>query len=520
MGLLSDVFSGTSWTSWRAVLRALAALPLSAADLSIYQRVTGRMRAPGSAVREAWFIVGRRGGKSMIAALIAVYQTTCRTYQLAPGERGTFMVIAADRKQARTVKGYVAGLLHAHPSLERLIAKDLDERIELTNGLVIEIHTASFRTLRGYTVIGAVCDEVAFWQSDESANPDTEILAALRPAMATIPDAILVCITSPYARRGEVWKAYQQHYGTDGSPVLVINASSRTMNPDLPQAIVDAAFQDDPAHAAAEYGAEDHVEFRRDVETFVAKEIVDACVMPERYEVPAQPDLKYTAFVDPSGGSSDSMTLAIAHEDRRRTRVVVDVLREVRAPFDPDQVVVEFAATLKPYRVTTVWGDKYAGEWPRERFRARGIQYRTADHTKSELYQALLPRLNARTIDLLDHERLVKQLCALERRTSRGGRDSIDHPPKGHDDVINAVAGVAQYAVHGTTCGIAAIHWQELEHNQRASRVSQDLAACAAADRAREAAGTQDRFLRSQAWVPLATELDRRGRPGMSRMRR
>jgi hypothetical protein len=42
---------------------------------------------------------------------------------------------------------------------------------------------------------------------------------------------------------------------------------------------------------------------------------------------------------------------------------------------------------------------------------------------------------------LLDHPRLVAQLCALERRTARGGRDSIDHPPGAHDDVANAAAG-------------------------------------------------------------------------------
>ena len=201
MALLGDVFAGASWAAWRAVLRALAALPLSAEDLAIFQRVTGRAHAPTLPFREAWFICGRHGGKSKIVALIAVYQTTCRTYALAPGERGTFMVIASDRRQARTVKSYISGLLHAHPSLERLIEKDLDERIELTNGLVIKIHTASFRTLRGYTVIGAVCDEVAFWQSDESANSDSEILAALRPAMATVPDGFS-CVSRRRTRAG------------------------------------------------------------------------------------------------------------------------------------------------------------------------------------------------------------------------------------------------------------------------------------------------------------------------------
>ncbi|WP_148360629.1 hypothetical protein [Acidisphaera rubrifaciens] len=42
---------------------------------------------------------------------------------------------------------------------------------------------------------------------------------------------------------------------------------------------------------------------------------------------------------------------------------------------------------------------------------------------------------------LLDVPRLTAQLCALERRTARGGRDSIDHAPGAHDDLANAAAG-------------------------------------------------------------------------------
>src|SRR5215467_16100392 len=61
----------------------------------------------------------------------------------------------------------------------------------------------------------------------------------------------------------------------------------------------------------------------------------------------------------------------------------------------------------------------------------------------SDLYRDLLPVINSRKIDLLDHSRLIGQLCSLERRTSRGGRDSIDHAPGAHDDLPNAVAGLA-----------------------------------------------------------------------------
>ena len=53
----------------------------------------------------------------------------------------------------------------------------------------------------------------------------------------------------------------------------------------------------------------------------------------------------------------------------------------------------------------------------------------------------LRPRLNSARVELLDSPRLISQLCGLERRTARGGRDSIDHGPGGHDDLANAVAG-------------------------------------------------------------------------------
>jgi hypothetical protein len=153
---------------------------------------------------------------------------------------------------------------------------------------------------------------------------------------------------------------------------------------------------------------------------------------------------RYWGFVDPSGGSNDAMTLAVAH--REGNTVILDLVRERRPPFSPEAVVEEFAGVLRAYRCTSVVGDRYAGEWPRERFRIHFINYEVAEKSKSELYQALLPLINSRAVDLLDNDRLVHQLVGLERRTARGGKDSIDHPRGGHDDVANAVAGAIELA--------------------------------------------------------------------------
>jgi hypothetical protein len=73
--------------------------------------------------------------------------------------------------------------------------------------------------------------------------------------------------------------------------------------------------------------------------------------------------------------------------------------------------------------------------------RKHGVAYEPAEQNKSQIYGELLPLLNSGRIELLDHTRLAAQLCNLERRTSRGGRDSIDHPPHAHDDLANAASG-------------------------------------------------------------------------------
>jgi hypothetical protein len=293
------------------------------------------------------------------------------------------------------------------------------------------------------TLIAAILDEAAFFPADEtSANPDSEILNAVRPGLSTT-NGMLVVASSPYARRGELWNTYRRHYGPNGDPkILVAKGASRDFNPSLPQSVVDRALERDPASARAEYLAE----FRTDVETFVSPEVVAACVDNGVYERLPLEGVRYHAFCDPSGGSADSMTLAITHRERDET-VVLDAVREVKPPFSPESVVAEFASLLKSYRIGTVRGDRYAGEWPRERFRKCGIEYRPGDKTKSELYLDLLPMINSGRVVLLDHLKLVNQLCGLERRTARGGRDSIDHAPNQHDDIANAVAGAVYLAL-------------------------------------------------------------------------
>ena len=171
--LFRSHFRGDTWQPWRAFLQALFALLMDDGALELFKRHTGRSEPPTAAFREAALIIGRRGGKSRALALIAVYLAAFRDYApyLAPGEVATIAIIAADRKQARSIFRFTSGLLKAVPMLARLIEDETAETISLSNRVQIEIATASFRVTRGYTFCAVLADETAFWRSDEGANP-------------------------------------------------------------------------------------------------------------------------------------------------------------------------------------------------------------------------------------------------------------------------------------------------------------------------------------------------------------
>jgi hypothetical protein len=247
---------------------------------------------------------------------------------------------------------------------------------------------------------------------------------------------MLIGISTPYRRSGLLFNRWRRHFGKPGDEVLVIHGPSTVFNPLVPQQIIDEAIEADPEAGAAEWLAE----WRRDLADFVSRDAVDGVVSAGRHELAPLSGTAYFGFADPSGGSADAMTIAVAHRSRDGI-AVLDALREVRPPFSPEAVVAEFASLLDAYRVRRVTGDRYAGEWPREQFRKHHIEYVPSEKNKSEIYLDTLPLLNSGKVELLDHPRLIAQLCGLERRTARSGKDSIDHPPGAHDDCANAALG-------------------------------------------------------------------------------
>ncbi|MEX2310137.1 MAG: hypothetical protein WD738_21370 [Pirellulales bacterium] len=447
--LFLSFFDGdlSTWRKWLVILRAIYGLPIrSRFGGQVIRDVTGRDPAKlnPDGYQTSLLLCGRRSGKSRIAAVISAYSAALAGLEskLAPGEQGLIAVVSPTRVQGRIVRNYIRALYNEPMLRQEIVQERTNDAFQLRSGNRLELLASDYRSVRGFTLLAVVVDEICFMGLDSSSRvrTDQQLVESLSPALATT-NGKMICISSPYGKTGWAYRTWQKHFGNDNSQdVLVINAASRTLNPTLPQRIINRAMQEDLAAAKSEYLAE----WRDDVSTFVPLELVERLVVKHRKENMPRAGNKYFAFVDLSGGRGDASALAIAH--KQGSKVVLDALDYHPSPHNPFEVVAAMAERLQEFGVRRVVGDAYSAEFAASAFSNKGVLYTKCEKTKSALYADLLPVLCAGDIELLDHDRLVKQLSTLERRTRAGGKDVIDHPPKAHDDLSNAVAGVAHLA--------------------------------------------------------------------------
>jgi hypothetical protein len=445
-------------TAWRPFLRSLDGKAPQPDQLALFEECTGRTKPFDVQPRTAQACCGRRSGKTRIAALVAATAAAFWNHAqyLSRGERGRIMLLSQSKDQAVVAKGYVLDLLQSNEVTAALITGTSAEEISLSNGIDIVIRAATFRGLRGFTCCLVLCDEAAFWRDSEtSLNPAGEIVRAIMPSMATVPDPLLLSISSPFSKEGYFAETHQKHWGDNDSRTLCWQAASLTMNPTLSPAVVQEAYASDPQAAAAEYGAQ----FRSDIASFIDRDVVQACIETGRTQRGYLTGQMYHAFCDPSGGSKDSFTCAVAHNEITDggNTVILDRLIEIKAPFDPSVAIAEVVALLKEFHLTDVTGDRYAGMWVAEAFSHHGVKYHYSMRDRSALYVAALPLLNSQRAQLLDNTRLVNQLCALNRRTGSSGKQSVDHPKNAHDDVANAAMGAVVAADVVTTQNVLGI---------------------------------------------------------------
>lgn len=426
-----------TWHVWMVVLRAAFGLGLNRAERRLFSKIAGSRQPPEQRVEQLWCLIGRRSGKTRVAAAICVFIACIEQHRLAPGEVGYVLLLAMSRDQAGLAFSYVLGFIERSPILRQQVEKVTADEVHLKGGVVIGVHSNSFRTVRGKTLLAVVADECSFWRSEESAVPDFETFRACLPSLAAT-NGLWIAISSGYRKSGLLFERWRDHFGKDSDDVLVIQGATELFNPTFSKKKIKKAMADDPEAAAAEWLGQ----FRNDVSAFLSDSDVDAAIDHARpLELPPKSGIRYSAFTDVSGGRKDHFTLAIGH--REGDRCIVDVVRGVRPPLNPQEVVADYAKLLHEYGVHKLRGDNYAAAWAETAWRGADLLFEKSEIAKSQIYLETLPHWTRRLVSIPDYQRLTRELRLLERTPHKGGRDVVDHARRGgSDDYANSACGL------------------------------------------------------------------------------
>lgn len=464
----------------RTLLKSIYGEALDAGEVDIWRSATGRDAYPARAFGEVVVVAGARSGKdSRIAVPVLMYEALFGGHVVSKGERPVYPLVAQDLRATRIAFTYLKEYLERSAILRQEIVAQRAAEIELRNGATISCFPCTVTSLRGWSIPCGVMDELGYWRLEGAADSDAEVQTSIRRGGLGFAHPRLVKISTPYQRSGVLYDDFTRHHGKDTQDVLVWRASTATMNPTITPERLARERRLDPVRFAREYEAE----FSAALQALFDPESLDAATVRGRRELPPLPGVRHHAFADPAGGGgSDSFTLGIGHEERmdggeavtefggwdphhpdpvvrelawssRRAwsrsprRLVVDALRAWKPPFSPEAVVREASELLKLYRVRAVVGDRFSGTFASEAFSRHGISYSFSQENRSELYLGLLSAVNSGRVELLDHAESLRQLRALERRTTSQGRDLIDHPRGSHDDLANSIAGLSAKTV-------------------------------------------------------------------------
>lgn len=424
----------------KMVLKSIYGLALTEEELTLFKLTTALDSYQPREWSECTMILGRRAGKSdKLASSIAIFEAVARDHKASRGETPVVMIVASElERQSRIVFRYVLKKLEASPVLRKMIRRQTSTEIELTNGVLIQVYPANMARIRGASLACFIGDEAAWWKS-EGKSIDKDVIDAARPGLS-FEHSKLVKISTPYWQRGEIWTDFKEYYGKANDHVLVFRGSTELFNPSFSQKKLDAARRRDLVAYETEFLAH----FRTDLSGMYDPMVIDKAVDLDRpMELEWRDGWGYAAFVDVAGGGGkDSYAVAIGHlED---SRIVVDVVRSRPPKFNPEDVTREYSLLLTNYRINTVRGDKFSGDFALHAYAKNDITYERAEKPKSALYLEAEGSFNTGAVNLPNRAVLIEQLKSLVRKVHAGGRDSVDTDSGQPEDEANVVTGLIE----------------------------------------------------------------------------
>ena len=369
-----------------------------------------------------WLVarVGRRGGKSSSLSRLAVVEALYGQHVIPPGDMGTVAIVSTDRYEAmgrlRTIEAILDALGVAwKPCRGGIVGIELVDR-----RIAFRVYTASISGVSGFTAIFVLCDEVAKWaDSDTGANPATEVLASVRPTMQTQPHARGVMSSSPMGMLDAHYDAFEA-----GETDLQVIAYAPTWeaNPTITEA---QTRRDEPDESTwlREYAAVPQAEVESGLLT---ETLIDRATRSTPLDVPREPGHYYVATIDAATrGNAWTLIVATRGPDRVRRIVLAREWRGTRsAPLVPTDVFVEIRELLKPYGLTWLTSDQWAGDALRDIAAQCKLSLALepwTQHNKREAYEGLRSMLLDEELELPPNDAVKIDLLGVRKKLTRNG---------------------------------------------------------------------------------------------------
>jgi len=447
------------WPGQRIILKCAYGLALTAAESDMVQKMSlDPIEYERREYSDALLVLGSRSGKSLLAAIIAAYESVKGDYRkyLRRGEYGYVVIVSTRLEQSRDLIGSTtARLFRDSPLLRTLVVEDrsaglggqssTSQRLVLSNHTVILGMPCTSRAGRGYPIPVLICDEIAHF-SREGERADSRILNSLIPRQAQFGNAAkLVLISTPADRSGELYRRWKERERFSAFQ-FCLRAPTWKVNPNIDKAFLDRQRAVDPISFNVEFGAH----WADAISGLLNAEKVEQC-FGGYDQLERQQGRIYFAAIDPAF-RSDSFGFAIGH--REGDKVKVDFLRAYDPPFDIDGVLHDIAAQCKRYRVSQVQTDQYSGDMIVNALAKFGLRCKVQPWTgsfKRKIFSRVKALVEAGMISLPENARARRELCSLEVRYRSTGDFSIGHPAgSGYsDDLADVIGVVADLAMQG-----------------------------------------------------------------------
>jgi hypothetical protein len=394
--------------------------------------------------------IGRGGSKSTTAAKCLVAEVLLGSWTVPPGERHWALNVSENMSEAAARLGQIAyyltvlGVEHARVG-EQVVLKDLP--------LGFWTRAARIGAVSGPRVVAWAVDEAAKLKDDTGNNPAREIVASLKAASITHPEARGRVYSSPMGPSGYHYDLVEA--GTTNT-VLVSQGASWDWMPAITEAQTHEVEPDERIWRR-EYlaipGEGESAYFRaEDIEAALRADSRHLPVprYPHIYPDDLHPLACYAAMdLSSAREGRNGTTLAVAWIDRGV--MTIGMVHEWRGGIEPTQLFREARAMLVPYRTSTVYVDGFSVDYARVIARGAGINLREwkQSEDREDMFATFLRYARTRKLSLPKDKTVIRDLLSTRFRASPGGeyRIVLARTPDGrHADTVPAMLLAALYA--------------------------------------------------------------------------